>query len=167
MSRRHSADILVVLTLFCVYTLSALLLVVIGARVYQDTAAVMTSNYDQRTSVLYVAEKLRQSDAAGAVRFDAVAAGDGAGVALVLTEQESGLGYETWIYVAEGTLYEQLVAPGDRPQPTLSQAIMPMQAMTLGAEAASDGLLEITFTTIDNSEHSITLYLNSTQGGVA
>ena len=53
-------DILFVLALFGVFAVSALSLVTIGADVYQHTVEDMSVNYDSRTAVSYIMEKVRQ-----------------------------------------------------------------------------------------------------------
>ncbi len=55
-------DILFVLALFGVFTLSALMLVTIGSEVYRHTVDDMGQNYETRTSVAYLTEKIRQND---------------------------------------------------------------------------------------------------------
>ena len=60
-------DILFVLALFGVFAVSALSLVTIGADVYQHTVEDMSVNYDSRTAVSYIMEKVRQSDTADSI----------------------------------------------------------------------------------------------------
>jgi hypothetical protein len=125
--KRHQADVFVVLALFCVYATCALLLCAIGAGIYRDASNVMQQNYDQRTSSLYIAEKVRQSDTNGAVEVRQLDGND----ALVLIEQESGEFYEIWIYVHEGMLCETFIPAGSEVNYQLGQEIMPVQAMHL------------------------------------
>ena len=66
-ARKHSTDILFVLVLFLVFTSSALAVILLGARVYQSTSSRMESNYNVRTALAYVSEKIRQNDESGAV----------------------------------------------------------------------------------------------------
>ena len=53
-------DILFVLALFGVFAVSALALVTIGADVYQHTVEDMGVNYESRTAVSYIMEKVRK-----------------------------------------------------------------------------------------------------------
>lgn len=48
-ARKHSTDILFVLLLFLVFTSSALAVILLGAKVYQNTASRMENNYTVRT----------------------------------------------------------------------------------------------------------------------
>jgi hypothetical protein len=161
--RRHSLDLVVVVALFCVYAACALFLCVIGAEIYRDTAETMRQDYDQRTSVLYVAEKVRQNDLADAVRIDSVNGSD----ALVLIEKQSGRDYEAWLFVQDRTLYEGLFAPGDPIDTKLCQPIMPMEEMTIQGFADKNGMLSVTFSTVDGQTNSIDLWLRSQQAGDA
>jgi hypothetical protein len=159
--KKHSLDLVVVVALFFVYAACALLLCVIGAEVYRTTAATMQDNYDQRTSVLYVAEKVRQNDLDGTVRVDRVDDAD----ALVLIEKQSGRDYETWLFVKDQMLYEGLFAPGAAIDVKLCQPIMPMDALTIGQDTAGSGLLNITFDALDGQTTSIDLWQRSERGG--
>ncbi|MDR2196795.1 MAG: DUF4860 domain-containing protein [Coriobacteriales bacterium] len=159
--KRHQADLLAVLALFCVYAATALLLSAIGASVYRDAVGQMQTNYDGRTSSLYVAEKVRQSDVNGAVGIRLLDGGD----ALVLVEQQSGERYETWIYVHEGMLCETLISSGAKVDYRLGQEIMPMQTMRLAQfEQGNGSLLEVRFTMPDGSTSAIDLFLKSKAG---
>ena len=60
-------DILFVLALFGVFAVSALALVTIGADVYQHTVEDMSVNYESRTAVSYILEKVRQNDTADSI----------------------------------------------------------------------------------------------------
>ena len=51
---RHMVDILFVIALFCVFALSALMLVIIGSNVYKKTVTNMDNNFDSRTSFSYI-----------------------------------------------------------------------------------------------------------------
>ena len=62
--RRHVIDLLFTLALFCVFAASALLVVLIGADVYESSARGMDRNFGLQTSLHYVAAKVRQNDAA-------------------------------------------------------------------------------------------------------
>ncbi|MDR3307731.1 MAG: DUF4860 domain-containing protein [Coriobacteriales bacterium] len=140
-----------VLALFCVYAVSALILCVLGANIYKDTTATMHENYDLRTGVLYVAEKTRQNDVAEGVRVDTLNGAD----ALVFTEQRTGKGYETWIFVDKGVLYEEMVASGSAVQITAGQAIMPMRSMAL--DLVDGNLLTVSFILESGEESHIQL----------
>ena len=64
-ARSHTVDFLFTLSLFCVFTVCALLLVTLGVQVYRSTARYLEDTYSARTALAYVAEKVRQHDARG------------------------------------------------------------------------------------------------------
>ena len=68
--QNHFIDVLFTLGLLCVFAASALAVVLIGAHVYQSTAADMDANYTTRTSLSYVAEKVRQHNESGSISLE-------------------------------------------------------------------------------------------------
>ncbi|MDR2108679.1 MAG: DUF4860 domain-containing protein [Coriobacteriales bacterium] len=151
MTKRRISDLVLVLVLFAIYAAGAMTLAVVGSNTYRHTTAVMQRDYDLRTGVLYLAEKIRQNDVGGGVRLDEVNGSE----ALVLTEQLTGKGYETWIFLHDGQLCEELIASGMRPDMAQAQRIMPMQSMHLALN--SQGLLEAALITPDDVASSIVL----------
>jgi hypothetical protein len=105
--KKHFINLIFTLTLLGVFAMSALLVAVMGARVYERSAENVQTNFDTRTSLVYMAQKVRQSPDGG-IRVASVAGGD----ALVLTETYQGQTYESWIYVHGGKLREVLVPAG-------------------------------------------------------
>jgi hypothetical protein len=136
-----------------VFALAAIFVAVLGAQVYRSSAQKMQSNFDTRTSLVYIAEKVRQN------------AGEDYSVrdlngnsALVLTEQYESQGkqkdYETWIYVANGKLYEALIQAGKAPNAGEGQSIMDMERMDFSLDGA---LLTVTVRNDSGDTESITL----------
>ena len=103
-ARKHSTDILFVLVLFLVFTSSALAVILLGARVYQSTSSRMESNYNVRTALAYVSEKIRQNDESGAVSLCEL---DGI-PALTLSQRMEDTSYITYLYFQDGALKELL-----------------------------------------------------------
>lgn len=99
---KHMVDILFVISLFCVFAFSALMLVIIGADVYKKTVSHMDENYSVRTAYAYISEKIRQNDHTDAISVTSFGDGD----ALVLTEHVSGTDYYTYLYLYDGSICE-------------------------------------------------------------
>ena len=59
---RSIVDIIFMITVFGVFMLSALFVVLFGAKIYKRTAHDMSVNFSSRTSLAYVTEKLHQHD---------------------------------------------------------------------------------------------------------
>lgn len=125
-------DVLFTLALFCVFAATALIAVILGADIYSNTVSSMNRNYNTRTSISYLAEKVRQGDTAGGVATANVNGQD----ALVLTQLLDGKPYETWIYTGDGELREVMVASGIEVKPQDGQAIMPIGSLELQQNGA-------------------------------
>lgn len=156
--KQHNADLVIVLLLFFMYAGCALMLCVLGANSYGHTAAVLEESYNQRSGVLYIAQKLHQNDIGGGVRLDSYEDSD----ALVLTEQETGKGYETWIFVLDGYLCEELIAPDAALVKDQAQRIMPMQELRLAR--TGEALLTVSVATDSETVNTIHLALRSSGG---
>ncbi len=147
----HVVDVLFSLALFCVLTATALLVVVLGANVYKQTVAGMTQNYNTRTSISYLAEKIRQNDAAGCIAIGEV---DGAD-ALILEQKAEQSDYQTWIYSSGGKLCEVMVAGGTNVKAADGQPIMDLADLKIDWDA--QGMLQLTATDIDGAVTTLKL----------
>lgn len=157
-TRHHIVDILFVLALFSVFAVSALVLVTIGANVYQNTVQDMESNFDSRTAMAYLTEKIRQNDSTGAVSI-----GELEGVEALLLEQEiEGENYITYLYFHEGSLKELFIREGTDlvGSPLMAgQTIMPLSALKL--EQVSPSLYSFEMTTSGGEVKNLLLSTHS------
>lgn len=106
---------IIVTALLLIFALIALAIVSQGAQTYGTISATMEDNYDIRTSLSYVATKIRQGDVLGAISIEETPFGV---QSLVLTEQDGEDSYKTWIYFHEGAMrefygYDDLEFQGD------------------------------------------------------
>ena len=92
--KRHIVDILFVLALFLVFTLSTLTLVLFGANIYQNTVNSMEDNYNARTVCSYISGKFRSNDSAGDISIGSI---DGQ-PSLILNQEINDASYSTYIY---------------------------------------------------------------------
>lgn len=158
--KRHIVDVLFVLALFCVFAISALMLVSIGASVYQKTVNNMDYNYNSRTAFSYITEKIRQNDVSGAVHAGTLKDRP----ALILTQEFNGELYDTCLYEYEGYLNELFIRSGqDLGEDTLKAGhpLIPIQKFEFTPVKPS--LYRFLLATEDGQ--SITLYL-STQSDI-
>nr|WP_162990846.1 DUF4860 domain-containing protein [Maliibacterium massiliense] len=155
-SRTHMMDIFFALALFCVLVVTVLLVVLLGANVYKNVNADMTRNYELRTSLLYITQKVRQMGAQG-VSVGQVDGGD----ALVLRQRVNGDTYETWIYAADGALCEVSVRAGTPVKAGDGQRIMALAGFSLKQETPNLVRVEV----IDSSQHISSALLRAAQGG--
>jgi len=148
--KKHVVNVMFTVLLLGVFALSVVFVSVLGAEVYQSSATKMQANFDTRTSLVYIAEKVRQS---ASTDFDVRTLGDDS--ALVITEKYNDQQtYETWIYVSKGKLYETTVTKGDEIQPGGGQAIMDMKSMDFKVDGE---LVRITSVNDAGDEESLTI----------
>ncbi len=84
------------------FAIASLVLANVGVRVYKNIVVENTNNFKLRTSLSYVATKVRQADAEGMVYLDRREDTD----LLVMDEDIEGALYERLIYFYKGKLYE-------------------------------------------------------------
>lgn len=150
-SKSHVIDLLFTLSLFCVFAASSLLIVVMGANVYKSTVSNMSANFDNRTSLAYTFEKVRQNDRLNGVYIGKVDDAD----ALVLEQAVGSNIYATYIYYYEGTLREIFTRKDNKFSPNSGNVIMKIRSFTV--EKQNDNLILLTVTTDDNKKNQIFL----------
>ena len=124
---RSMTELLLMLVLLAVFAVSALVIVMTGAGVYQSIAEDQKANADLRIPLTYVTNKIRQADASGQVRL---LEQEGTAV-LVLSHQEEQQAYDTWIYALEGQLCEVTVASGSTLRLADGIAVMPVPSFEI------------------------------------
>jgi len=129
-----------------IFALAAIFVAVLGAKVYANSADKMQANFDTRTSIVYLSEKIRTCPGDN---FD-VRDLDGI-TALVLSEEIGSQIYESWVFVSENQLREATVTRGDTILPGAAQSIMPLKSFDAEAK---DGGIEITVVTTDDQENT-------------
>ena len=107
---RHIIDILFVIGLFCIFALSTIFLISIGADIYGKTVSNTEINFNDRTSFAYVTEKIRQADRSGAITASTLEGRS----ALKLQKTVQDTAYITWLYEDEGYLKEILKHGADK-----------------------------------------------------
>lgn len=153
-------DVLFVLALFGVFAVSALIVVTIGADVYQHTVRDMSRNYDSRTAIAYVAEKLRQADTAmedgtPAIRLSTLSGQP----ALALMSGQDDEVFCTWLYLHDGYLRELYVREDADLGGSMLDAGEKILALSdLEYALVSDRLISVSMTLPDGQ--SVLLYLS-------
>lgn len=126
-TNRHIIDILFVISLFAMFVLSAVFLISIGARIYSKTMSNMNANFDSRTAVAYINEKIRQSDAYGNIRI-----GDFDGCdSIIISSIVNKLEYITYIYEYDGSVRELTVRKDVTLSPEAGTRILDVQKFEL------------------------------------
>ncbi|MCR4787965.1 MAG: DUF4860 domain-containing protein [Lachnospiraceae bacterium] len=133
---RHIIDILFVISLFALFVLSAVFLISIGAGIYSKTMSNMNANFDSRTAVAYINEKVHQSDVEGNVCI-----GDFDGCeSIIITTFVNDLEYNTYIYEFDGYIRELTVRKDIALSPAAGSKILDVRNFNL--TAVSDSLLK-------------------------
>ena len=148
-------DILFVLALFGVFAVSALALVTIGADVYQHTVEDMSVNYESRTAVSYLMEKVRQNDTADSISLTTLEDVP----ALCMLSQIEDETYCTYLYLYDGHLKELFMRQGT----SLGGQVLPagtdiMELHAFELSYAAEHLIRVSLETASGEAH--TFYIN-------
>lgn len=150
---QHMIDILFVLSLFGIFAVSAVIVILFGANIYQNTVTQMDHNYTARTSIAYITEKIRQADSSDGIQ---ICDKDGTQI-LMLTDVINDIPYATSLYEYDGWLYE-LFARTDIELPLdAGQPIMEINSLTFIQRSSS--LLEVSFCDADGE--NTTIYIST------
>lgn len=139
-SNKHVVDLLFTLALFCVFAASSLMVVLIGATVYKNSVKSMTENYDVRTSLTYLSQKMHQNDFAGGVILETV----NEKPALVFEQEYSSATYQTWIYYEGGYIKELFTKKGNPFKAEIGSDII--EASDFNVNRDKDGIFTFTVT---------------------
>ena len=151
-------DTVFIVSLFVMFAITAILLILIGARQYRFTADSMNRNYEILTASSYLTEKVHQSDTITGVSVVDFSVGS----ALALTDRQNNQTYITYIYYYDGVLKELFVKEDAAFTPSAGQTIVQLHGFI--PEVVHTGLIRITFTDTQNKEHSIYLDINAASG---
>ena len=150
-------DILFVLALFGVFAVSALALVTIGADVYQHTVEDMSINYESRTAVSYIMEKVRQNDTADSISLTTLEEVP----ALCMLSRIEDETYCTYLYLYDGHLKELFMREGA----SLGGQVLPagtniMELNDLALSYASEDLIRVSLQTASGESHTFYVHLH-------
>lgn len=137
-------NFLVGVVIWLTFTITSLMLVLVGARLYQEIYSKQQTYLSSATPLNYLTMKFRQND-----RKNSVAISDlDEQPAIVLMETLEGEIYETWIYIEEGYLRELYIKQGDSFEPQDGEKVIPLNEMQLQWE--NEKLLSVTLIDIED-----------------
>ena len=119
--KRHAIDFLFPVTVFFVFTISALTVILLAARIYQSTTDDSQRNYTSGTALSYLTEKLRQNDREDGIFLDEL---DG-------TQETDDASYLTYLYAWDGQLRELYVKEGTTLSPSAGKSILPVKEFSV------------------------------------
>lgn len=146
--RNHMIDLLFPIALFFVFTVSAIVVILLATRIYQSTADTSFRNDTARTALTYISERIHQNDSLGGISLGNY---DGC-EALILTHSEEQAGYTTYIYVHEGQLKELFIKNGVSPSASVGKTIISVEDFLM--EEIDMGLYRFSCLNIDGKRIS-------------
>ena len=154
----HTTDLLFILSLFCVFAASSVLVITFGANVYQSTVSRMEDNYTTRFSLSYIANQVRQHDQSQCVTL---MPWDAAEQALVLYDGPES-SYATVIYYYDGALRELYCDLDSGLGAADGLPIVELAALDMTLDR---GALQVEATAPDGKASALTLALRSAEMG--
>lgn len=159
-SQSHMIGELFTFALFAMFLLLALLIVVIGADGYRRVVDTGDSVGAVRTSLGYVAGKVRSESATDGIRLEEKSGVD----TLVLTETYQGTPYETIIYFRDGALWEVYMNAEENDfDPEFGRMLTEIGSFDM--QWTEESLLELTATGMDGRTQVLHLALRAGQEG--
>ena len=153
--RKHMIDFLFSVALFFVFALSALIVILLAARIYQSTTEHSSLNYTSRTSLSYISEKIHQNESDGAVylgNFDGYEA-------LVMEQKLEDVTYYTYIYACNNELKELFTSDTSGIKASSGQTILEIKDFSM--EEISDNLFKFSCTDENNQQASTMIGVRS------
>ena len=155
LENNHMIDLLFTLALFCVFAASALFVVMIGANVYKTTVKQMNDNYSSRTSLSYVAEKIRQNDTTCDVTLGQM---DGL-TSLILHQTYNDVDLYTYIYEQDGYLKELFIRGDQTADADAGQSMIRVRVFTM--EQIDPSLFRFTSISEENKTSQLYVYVHA------
>lgn len=154
----HIIDFLFVLSLFCVFTISAFLIVIIGANVYRSTVKNMEDTYSTRTALSYVTEKIRRYDAEGLISLTNL----NGTPALAFYDTTDNEDYITYLYSNGDALLEFTVGSDTDASSGMGEEVISVRNFSISEKG--DGLLCLSAENADGNVTTFYVHLQNSSG---
>lgn len=138
--------------LFFVFAALGFILVGVGAGIYDGVADAMDENHELRTSLSYLATKVREGDAKNAVTIELL---NGEIPALVTSETVDKTLNKTYIYCLYGVIREMYIEEGVEFLPEDGMRVMEIQNLSM--EMLSEGVYRFESTAKSGKTLSVTV----------
>lgn len=145
----HVVDLLFTIALFFVFAVSSLSVILISSNAYRQIQKQTEANYSARTSLTYIAQKIRQNDVGGQISLGTIDGQD----SLILKKDYEGTSYLTYIYEYKGELKELFIKDGVDFSASDGKSIMNVNGFT--AEQLTDNLYRFVTTAPDGKEYEL------------
>lgn len=156
-TKQKYLDQLLTLLLFTVFLTSVLLVLLTGADVVNKLSARDQKNYNQRTTIQYLATRIRQADQSGMISVSTMGDSD----AFVIKEVIDDTPYETWIYCYDGYLCELFSESGMELEAEYGEYILPLSSLQINE---TDSCFQLDLQLEDEWEDRLIITLRSKEG---
>lgn len=140
-TKKHMIDFIFPLTLLLVFALSAMIVLLLSARIYSAQASRSEYNYQSTTPLAYIAEKFHANDSEETILIKRKE-----GRQCLVFQQK---GYATYLYTDNGWLKELVVK--DHVSVPLKSGKNVIEAKNLSVTLTSNGLYRVTVTKKDGT----------------
>jgi len=137
MNKGHRLDTVFVLIIFCIFAVSVLMVLMLGAGIYQNMTELSREQQNERTVLSYIRTKVRSNDENGRIYI-----GEFNGLpALLYDEEFDGRVFRTAIYHYDGYIYELYSEVGIDFAPNEGTQIMPLDSISF--ETLESGVIRV------------------------
>lgn len=154
---KHTFDFIFPITLFFVFTSTALVVLLCSANIYQNVVDASARSFETSTTLAYITEKIRQNDTSLNQRIS-IETFDGY-EALTISQTINNTLYHTYIYEAEGELKELFIQDAISASADFGTTILEIGHLEMNE--ISDGLFQFICTSTDGSTDSVTISTRS------
>jgi hypothetical protein len=152
----HTADAVFALVLFAAFAIAMLMVLMTGAQAYQGIKDNVENHYSEDTCLSYISMKVRHYDSAGG----SIYMGDVGGIpALMLREEDDGVGYVTAVYFHDGYVKELYADESFEFTPEAGLEILAVELLDM--RLTDDGLIEASCVGTGGGRASVYLSLRS------
>lgn len=149
---QHNVDVIFVMMVVCIFAICSLFVILLGGQVYRNIQMRTEQNFETRTGISYLMNKIRSYDGKASVLMVERVSQKG------LTIQSGG--YHTYIYYSDGALREYTADAGMAFDPSLGETI----ATASGLEfTMNERVLTITITEASGEKTECSLALRSAE----
>ncbi len=153
--QKHMIDFIFPVSLFFVFALCALTVLLLAARIYQSTTENSSFNNTARTGLSYISEKIHQNDTDGNIRIGSLEDEP----ALIMEQVYDEATYYTYIYSYEDTIRELFLKEGGTAEPSSGTKILEVEEFSM--KQINENLFEFHCATTDGAKDSIVVAVRS------
>ncbi len=159
-SNRWIANYIGTILLLGIFAVGALFLINVGVRVYNNVVTTNNNNFTLRTSLNYVATKIRSCDTTGSISTGKISGED----ALILSETIDGDVYNTYIYYYNGAINELVQKSGY--DISLDYGFEIVEAESFKVSSVDEGMLKLSTVNKAGESEEMLISLRSEVGSL-